>query len=419
MTVDGTVTEEYITEEAVSGADVVLTIDANLQRVAEEALKENIQKIANGGYTHQSDADAGAIVVMKVHTGEILAMASYPDYEPELFATGLSQEKYDEYNNSGTAPLLNRAISSAYAPGSTYKMITAITGLETGAITLTEKINDTGVYPRGHNPVCWIYTSQRRGHGYLNVSDAIKHSCNYFFYETGYRTGIENLYRYSTYFGLGRKTGLELPSEIAGNASHAENGPNGEWYVSDTISSAIGQSFNNFTPVQMAKYISMLANGGKNIDVTLVKTIQNADGTEVPREEINQYVNQRLGVADSDEQISIKPENLQAVLEGMRGVTSEAGGTAYSYFKNFNIELGGKTGSAQAGRNGEKITNAWFVGFAPFEDPEIAVVVLVENGGSGGYTAEAARNVIAQYFGMNETQINENLEAIPSTQLIR
>lgn len=419
MTVDGTVTEEYITEEAVSGADVVLTIDANLQRVAEEALKENIQKIANGGYTHQSDADAGAIVVMKVHTGEILAMASYPDYEPELFATGLSQEKYDEYNNSGTAPLLNRAISSAYAPGSTYKMITAITGLETGAITLTEKINDTGVYPRGHNPVCWIYTSQRRGHGYLNVSDAIKHSCNYFFYETGYRTGIENLHRYSTYFGLGRKTGLELPSEIAGNASHAENGPNGEWYVSDTISSAIGQSFNNFTPVQMAKYISMLANGGKNIDVTLVKTIQNADGTEVPREEINQYVNQRLGVADSDEQISIKPENLQAVLEGMRGVTSEAGGTAYSYFKNFNIELGGKTGSAQAGRNGEKITNAWFVGFAPFEDPEIAVVVLVENGGSGGYTAEAARNVIAQYFGMNETQINENLEAIPSTQLIR
>lgn len=420
MTVDGTVTEEYITEEAVSGGDVVLTIDANLQRVAEEALKENIEKIASGGYTHQSDADAGAIVVMKVHTGEILAMASYPDYEPGLYATGLSQEKYAEYNDKEKAPLVNRAISSPYAPGSTYKMITAITGLETGAITLTEKINDTGVYPRGHNPVCWLYTNQRRGHGYLNVSDAIKHSCNYFFYETGYRTGIENLYRYSTYFGLGKKTGVELLSEAAGNASHAANvADGGQWYVSDTISSAIGQSYNNFTPIQMAKYISMLANGGKNIDVTLIKTIQNADGTEVSREEINQFVNQKLGVEDSNEQISIKPENLQAVLEGMRGVTSEAGGTAYSYFKNFNIELGGKTGSAQAGRNGEKITNAWFVGFAPFDEPEIAVVVLVENGGSGGYTAEAARNVIAQYFGMNETQINENLEAIPSTQLIR
>lgn len=420
MTVDGTVTEEYVVEEAIAGSDVILTIDANLQKVAEEALKTNIQKIANGEFRDQSDADAGAIVVMKVDTGEVLAMASYPDYEPELFVTGISKEKNEEYQNSGTAPLVNRAISGEYAPGSTYKMITAITGLETGAITTTEKINDTGVYPRGHNPVCWYYTSYRRGHGYLNVSDAIKHSCNYFFYEVGYRTGIENLYKYSTYFGLGQKTGIELPSERSGNAAHAENVPNnGQWYVSDTLSSAIGQSYNNFTPIQMAKYISMLANGGKNIDVTLIKTIQKADGTEVSKEEIDNFVSQKLGTTETTEQISINPDNLQAVLEGMKGVTSESGGTAYSYFRNFDIEVGGKTGSAQAGRNGEEITNAWFVGFAPYDDPEIAVVVLVENGGHGGYTAEAARDVIAQYFGMNETQINENLEAIPSTQLIR
>lgn len=420
MTVDGTVTEEYVVEEAIAGSDVILTIDANLQKVAEEALKTNIQKIANGEFKDQSDADAGAIVVMKVDTGEVLAMASYPDYEPELFVTGISKEKNEEYQNSGTAPLVNRAISGEYAPGSTYKMITAITGLETGAITTTEKINDTGVYPRGHNPVCWYYTSYRRGHGYLNVSDAIKHSCNYFFYEVGYRTGIENLYKYSTYFGLGQKTGIELPSEKSGNAAHAENVPNnGQWYVSDTLSSAIGQSYNNFTPIQMAKYISMLANGGKNIDVTLIKTIQKADGTEVSKEEIDNFVSQKLGTTETTEQISINPDNLQAVLEGMKGVTSESGGTAYSYFRNFDIEVGGKTGSAQAGRNGEEITNAWFVGFAPYDDPEIAVVVLVENGGHGGYTAEAARDVIAQYFGMNETQINENLEAIPSTQLIR
>lgn len=420
MTVDGTVTEEYVVEEAIAGSDVILTIDANLQKVAEEALKTNIQKIANGEFRDQSDADAGAIVVMKVDTGEVLAMASYPDYEPELFVTGISKEKNEEYQNSGTAPLVNRAISGEYAPGSTYKMITAITGLETGVITTTEKINDTGVYPRGHNPVCWYYTSYRRGHGYLNVSDAIKHSCNYFFYEVGYRTGIENLYKYSTYFGLGQKTGIELPSERSGNAAHAENVPNnGQWYVSDTLSSAIGQSYNNFTPIQMAKYISMLANGGKNIDVTLIKTIQKADGTEVSKEEIDNFVSQKLGTTETTEQISINPDNLQAVLEGMKGVTSESGGTAYSYFRNFDIEVGGKTGSAQAGRNGEEITNAWFVGFAPYDDPEIAVVVLVENGGHGGYTAEAARDVIAQYFGMNETQINENLEAIPSTQLIR
>ena len=420
MTVDGTVTEDYVVEEAIAGSDVILTNDANLQKVAEEALKTNIQKIANGEFRDQSDADAGAIVVMKVDTGEVLAMASYPDYEPELFVTGISKEKNEEYQNSGTAPLVNRAISGEYAPGSTYKMITAITGLETGAITTTEKINDTGVYPRGHNPVCWYYTSYRRGHGYLNVSDAIKHSCNYFFYEVGYRTGIENLYKYSTYFGLGQKTGIELPSERSGNAAHAENVPNnGQWYVSDTLSSAIGQSYNNFTPIQMAKYISMLANGGKNIDVTLIKTIQKADGTEVSKEEIDNFVSQKLGTTETTEQISINPDNLQAVLEGMRGVTSESGGTAYSYFRNFDIEVGGKTGSAQAGRNGEELTNGWFVGFAPYDDPVIAVVVLVENGGHGGYTAEAARDVIAQYFGMNETQINENLEAIPSTQLIR
>jgi len=419
MTVDGTVTEEYTVEEAISGSDVVLTIDANLQKVAEEALKNNIQKIASGGFSKQSNADAGAIVVMKVDTGEVLAMASYPDYEPELFVTGISKEKNAEYQNSGTAPLVNRAISGEYAPGSTFKMITAISGLETEVVTTTEKINDTGIYPRGHNPVCWYYTSNKRGHGYLNISDAIKHSCNYFFYETGYRTGIDNLYKYATYFGLGQKTGIELPSEKKGNASHAENVKNGQWYVSDTLSSAIGQSYNNFTPIQMAKYISMLANGGKNVDVTLIKTIQNADGTEVSKEEINQFVKQKLGITESTEQLSINPNNLQAILDGMKGVTSESGGTAYSYFRDFNIEVGGKTGSAQAGRNGEEITNGWFVGFAPYDNPEIAVVVLVENGGSGSYTAEAARDVIAQYFGMNETQINENMEAIPSTQLIR
>lgn len=420
MTVDGTVTEEYIVEEAVAGSDVVLTIDANLQKVAEDALKANIQKIANGGFSDQSNADAGALVVMKVDTGEVLAMASYPDYEPELFVTGISKEKNAEYQNAGTAPLLNRAISGVYAPGSTYKMISAITGLETGAIKINEKINDVGIYPRGHNPKCWYYSSYRKGHGYLNVTDAIKKSCNYFFYETGYRVGIENLYKYSTYFGLGQKTGIELPSEKAGNVSHAENVPNGgQWYLSDTLSSVIGQSYNEFTPIQMAKYISMLVNGGRNIDVTLVKNIRNADGTEVPREEINKFVDQKLGETQKLEQLSINPDNLQAILEGMKGVTSEAGGTAYSYFRDFNIEIGGKTGSAQAARNGVEITNAWFVGFAPYDNPEIAVVVLVENGGHGGYTAEAARDVIAQYFGMNETQINENTNAIPNTQLIR
>lgn len=418
MAVDGTVTDEYTEKEAVSGSDVILTIDANLQKVAEEALKEDIEKIASGGFAEKSNANAGAVVVMNVKSGEVLALASYPDYEPQLFVEGISTEKYNEYVNSTEKPLFNRAISGAYAPGSTFKMVTAIAGLETNKITPTEKINDIGVYPRGHHPVCWYYTSFHSGHGYLNVSEAIKHSCNYFFYELGYRMGIDTLSKYTSYFGLGRKTGIELQGEAVGDLATREKveKQNKEWYLADTLSAAIGQSYNNFTPVQMAKYISMLVNGGNPIDVSIVKNIINIDGQEVSKQEINEFVNKKLNLQDEKvENLNMKKENIKAVLEGMRGVTSESGGTAYSTFKNFEIEVGGKTGSAQTG-NG---TNGWFVGFAPFDDPEIAVVVLVENGGHGGYTAEVAKKIIAEYFGMNAKKVDENMSASSNIQTVR
>ena len=328
MSVNGTATDEYISKEATAGSNVVLTIDANLQKVTEQALKSNIEKIKNGGFSEKSNADAGAVAVMNVNTGEVLALASYPDYEPQLFAEGISTEKYNEYTNSNLKPLFNRAISGAYAPGSTFKMVTAIAGLESNKITPSEKINDTGVYPRGYNPVCWYWSSYHRGHGYLNVSEAIKHSCNYFFYETGYRIGIDTLSKYASYFVLG-------------------------------------------TPIQMAKYISMLVNGGNPVDVSIVKSIINSDGTEVSKQEIQEAANKKLNISsEKTENLNMKKENINAVLEGMKGVTSESGGTAYSTFRNFNIEVGGKTGSAQAGNK----TNAWFVGFAPFDNPEIAVV---------------------------------------------
>lgn len=418
MAVDGTVTDEYTEKEAVSGSDVILTIDANLQKVAEEALKDDIKKIASGGFAEKSNANAGAVVVMNVKSGEVLALASYPDYEPQLFVKGISTEKYNEYVNSTEKPLFNRAISGAYAPGSTFKMVTAIAGLETNKITPTEKINDIGVYPRGHHPVCWYYTSFHSGHGYLNVSEAIKHSCNYFFYELGYRMGIDTLSKYASYFGLGRKTGIELQGEAAGDLATREKveKQNKEWYLADTLSAAIGQSYNNFTPVQMAKYISMLVNGGNPIDVSIVKNIININGQEVSKQEINEFVNKKLNLQDEKvENLNMKKENIKAVLEGMRGVTSESGGTAYSTFKNFEIEVGGKTGSAQTG-NG---TNGWFVGFAPFDDPEIAVVVLVENGGHGGYTAEVAKKIIAEYFGMNAKKVDENMSASSNIQTVR
>lgn len=418
MNVDGTVTGEYITTEAVAGSDIILTIDSKLQAVTEQALKNNIDKIANGGFSKQYDADAGSAVVLNIKTGEVLAMVSYPDFDPSLFINGIDNDTWNYYINENTKPLENKAIAAQYSPGSTYKMATAIAGLETGAITTTEKINDTGVYPYAHNPVCWYYTSYRRGHGWLNVSEAIQHSCNYFFYEVGRRIGIDNLSKYTLYLGLGKKTGIELDGEIAGSlASRARaEEENRSWYMGETLSAAIGQSYNAFTPLQMVKYVGMLANGGKNLDITVVKSIINADGSEIPKDEYNQYVNDKLGFTETEtEQLSFNEGNVRSILEGMKDVTSESGGTAYSTFKDFNITVGGKTGSAQTGIVGK--TNGWFVGFAPYDDPEIAIVVFVRNAGSGGYTAEVARDVIAQYFGMNTTQITEDTTAYPTIEM--
>lgn len=417
MAVDGTVTEEYVTEEAVAGSDVVLTIDANLQKVAEEALKKNIDKIANGGFYKTSPANAGAVIVMNVKTGEVLAMASYPDYNPQLFIDGISQEQYDSYKEEKN--LVNRAISGVYSPGSIYKMVTATAGLETGAITTKTKINDTGVYPKFGNPVCWYWRSYRRGHGYLNVTQAIQKSCNYFFYETGYRAGIENIAKYAEYYGLGMKTGIELLGEETGTISRPEIvEARGEvWTPGYTLSAAIGQGDNGFTPIQMARYISSLANGGNRVDVTLIKNIMKPDGTEVDKKELENYVNERLGYTPTEvEDLNIKEENIDAILEGMKGVT-EDGGTAYSTFAGFDIEVAGKTGSAETG-DPDKV-NGWFVGFAPFDDPEISVTVLIENAGSGGFTAETARDIMAEYFGMNANEVKEDMTAIPSTQVQR
>ena len=421
MAVDGTITGEYVTNEAIAGKNIVLTIDANLQKVTEEALKNNIEKIRSGGYGKVYNADAGSVVVMNVKTGEVLAMASYPDFEPQLFVDGISQEKYNEYiSEEANHPFINRAISSVSPPGSTFKMVTALAALETGAITTTEKINDVGIYnySADYKPKCWMYSSYGRGHGYLNVTDAIKHSCNYFFYELGNRLGIDAISRYARSLGLGRKTGIELLGEVEGSVSSKENSQaKGETFTGgNTLQAAIGQHDNSFTPVQMAKYISILANGGNDIDVTIIKSIIDEDGNQISKQELENFAKERLGIEnDKGTELDFNSKNLQAILEGMRGVTSESGGTAYSYFKDFNIEIGGKTGSAQTGVAGR--TNAWFVGFAPFDNPEIAVVVMVENGGSGGYTAEVARDIIAEYFGMNANKVTEDMSAMPSVQI--
>lgn len=416
MDIDGNITAEYIQQEAVAGADITLTIDAGLQRVTENALKDNIEKIRSGGFSKAYDAKGGAAVVMDVKTGEVLALASYPDYEPELFINGISTAKWNEYNGEETKALYNRAVQGAYAPGSTFKMITAIAGLETGNITRTEKIQDRGKYPLAHRPVCWIYTDYGTTHGWINVSQAIKYSCNYFFYEVGNRMGIDLLEKYAKYFGLGEKTGIELYGEANGLLATRENlEKTGEtWNLGNTLSAVIGQGQNSFSPIQMAKYISMLTNGGKQITPTLVKEIKKSDGTIVEQEEIDKYVDEKLNrTREEKADLNINSENLKTVLEGMKGVTQEADGTAYGAFRNLSIEVGGKTGSAEAGN----YTNGWFVGFAPFDEPEIAIIVLVENANKGSYAAEVARKVIDEYFGLNTKKVEEDVTAKPYTNI--
>ena len=416
MSVDGIVTDEYISQDAVAGADVMLTIDADLQKITEDALAENIRMMQDGELSDAEMAKEGAAVVLNVKTGEILAMASYPNYDPSLFIGGISTENWNNYLNADDHPLMNKAISSISPPGSTFKMVTAIAGLESGAIDLNTKINDTGVYTyyKDYQPKCWAWRSG--GHGWINVTKAIEVSCNYFFYETGRRAGIDRIAQVATALGLGQKTGIELPGEEAGVlASRDTISP---WVDGYTIQAAIGQLNNSFTPLQMAKYVAMIASGGKNIEVTLIKSVTNSDGTEVSKEEIEKYVNEKLGVSgNSGSDIDISEENIQAIKEGMKGVTSDGSGTAYRYFKDFNVEVGGKTGSASTDESGN--ANAWFVGFAPFDDPEIAVAVYIKDGQHGASTAVTAREIFAQYLGMNSMSVTEDMTASSYMQTVR
>lgn len=412
MTVDGAITSEYISKEAVSGSDVILTIDANLQKVAEDALKQNLKDISDGKYGDKHEAKAGAVVVTNVNTGEVLALASYPDYNPAKFS--------EEYTEDDTGRYINRAITGEYPPGSTFKMVVATSALAEGEITTSTKINDTGVYPYGHHPVCWYYNSYGTGHGYLNVSQALKNSCNYFFYEMGYRLGIDKITEYAGKYGLGKRTGIELEGEGSGNVAKKENATDQglEWYLSDTLSASIGQSYNKFTPVQMARYISMIANGGKNVDLSVVKSIVKTDGSEVSNDEVDQFVNQKLNTQNEvTEDLKIDKDDLAAIRKGMKGVTSEPGGTAYGYFTDLDIDIAGKTGSAETSVKGQ--AHAWFAGFAPYENPEIAVVVVVENGSSGGYTADVAKKIIREYFGMNSEKVTEDKTAESSVGSVR
>lgn len=385
----GKITGELYTREPQPGGTVALTLDIDLQADVEAALAETI----SGMIDKDSNERGGAVAVVSVGTGEVLALASYPTYDLSTF-----NEDYDELVNDQRLPMFNRATQGIYAPGSTFKMVTAVAALESGIITPSSIIQDRGIYTyyKDPQPMCWIYSQTGSTHGRINVSQAITDSCNYFFYEVGRLTGIRTLDSYASQFGLGQSTGIEIgdSSGVLASPEWAESHDQ-EWTDGQTITAAIGQSYNLFTPLQLANYVATLVGGGDHYQAHLLKNVK-------------AYDNSRLLYMYDDNPINtveMSDTTLSAVTRGMHELTV-SGSVAYA-FENCVVSAGAKTGSAQVGTD---IANGVFVAYAPYEKPEIAVAIVIEKGGSGAALANTAVEIINSWFSRAQdgTAIGEN-----------
>lgn len=403
---EGNIATEYMYKEATTGNSVTLTIDYRLQTIAENNLKQVINNIATGakGYEKQEEANAGAVIALDVNSGEVLAMASYPTFDPNDFVSGIKYSKWKKISQDPTKPMFNRVISGTYSPGSTFKMLSALAGLDSEVVTIDEKITDTGRYKYGNHPMCWVYSYYGRTHGSINVSEAIKVSCNCYFYEVGRRMGISNLVQYAKMFGLGSKTGIELYGESSGII--AGNNENIDWYLGDTLSAVIGQSYNSYTPIQLVNYIATLANGGNLQRTSVIKEITTNESEKIDSEEILSYVESITGYKFVSNNLQLNSKHVDAVVEGMKSVTSEQGGTSYIVFKNSDIEVAGKTGTAQVASG---TPNGIFVGFAPIKNPQIAVVAIVEHGDSGSAVANIVKPILEEYFSISKEGVKEEI----------
>lgn len=418
----GNVSSQTETTEAKSGDNVTLTIDYRLQKVAEESLLNTINGLQNGTLVGKkfSDANAGAVVVLDVDSGEVLASASYPTYDINSLIGGISLKDWNALQNNSLHPMLNRVVSGIYSPGSTFKMLVGMAGLMNGKITVDEKYYDPGIYPYGYHPKCWLYTDRHMTHGWINIEGAIKGSCNCYFYEVGRRIGISEIVKYAKLFGLGQKTGIELSGEAAGTIAGAddksEDGLKSPWYLGDTLSAAIGQSGSSYTPIQLANYIATIANGGKLNKVSLIKSVDNeVAGTSESLADINKYTSEYTGVNFEEKDLNINSEYIDAIKKGMLSVTSETGGTSYIVFKNSDIQVAGKTGTAQV-PNGNN--NGIFVGFAPYDNPKIAVVAVIQHGGEGTYTANVVKPIMEEYFNIDkESKQNEKAQNVSNQDI--
>jgi penicillin-binding protein 2 len=358
-------------KEAKPGRNLQLSIDLDLQTVAELALDEGL-----AGYAHSH----GAVVALNPQNGEILAMASRPTFDPNKFAVRIKSKDWKELTGDPGNPLLNRAIQAQWAPGSTFKPIVAIAGLESGSIDEDTTFQcPGGASFFGHYYKCWGV------HGSVSLHRGITQSCDSYFYNVGNKTGIDNIAYYADQSGLGHKSGIDLPNEAAGTVPSPEwklRNFRQKWFAGETISVSIGQGALTVTPLQIARAIGGLATGGVwHVPHLLLSSTK----TEKPHE------------------WALNPENVHRVVYGTYGVVNE-GGTGVRA-KIPNIDVCGKTGSAQiASEDYEKAhkdvkDNAWFVGFAPCYKPEIVIAVLWENVGvHGQFAAPTARDIMVSYF---------------------
>lgn len=373
---NGKITGELYTREPQPGGTVALTIDIDLQQVVEDTLASTIQ----GMIDKDSNERGGAAAVIQVGTGEVLAMASYPTYDLETF-----NQDYDELVKDERLPMFNRATQGVYAPGSTFKLCTSVAALEEGIITPSTIIEDKGIYTYyvDPQPMCWIWRQAHITHGRINVSQAIVDSCNYFYYEVGRLTGIKKLDEYATAFGLGQSTGIEI-GDVSGVLASPEwaEAHDREWTDGQTITAAIGQSYNLFTPLQLANYVATLVSGGEHYEAHLLKNVKSYDNSRV----IDIYGKGPLN------DLNISDSTMAAVTKGMHDLTYDS---LRSAFSRCVVEAGAKTGSAQVGTD---IANGTFVAYAPYDDPEIAIAIVVEKGGSGSLLANAAVDIINAWF---------------------
>lgn len=384
---DGKITGEYYSVEPRSGYTVELTIDLDLQQSVEDALASAVESLnAKDGL----DSRGAAAAVVKVGTGEILSLASYPTFDLSTW-----RQDYAELSSDPATPMLNRAASSAYAPGSTLKPATAVAALESGATTPSETLFDTGYwkYPSttwNGGTWCW----KRSGHGKVNATTAITNSCNYYFAEMGYRMGLDTLNEYYSALGLGEPTGIEIGEKTGRQATNEGGSNQAPW-------AAYGQADQLYTPLQLANYIATLVSGGQHCPAHLLKSVKSYDNSEIIATGDTTPLN-TLNISDS---------TLQAVKKGMYGYT-QPGGMVYSYFKDCIVSAGAKTGTAQLG--GGLKNNGVFVAFAPYDDPEIAIALVLEKGDAGAALASTAVTILNSYFSRESTgSVLSDNELIP------